>query len=158
MNSNLRKLCPQISGGIPYNPLVRYTSLLSTCSSVRRIFLLSLTHPLLGGCTLQRSTSRYTGNVQFEASEVLHENGNHGRTVDSRYVAHHLASLSPKQHSVIRVVRIIHVGTKRKPLTEAGSPNILVHVVTIYDAFQAVFGFLSLTFTLALTHVPHIRE
>ena len=31
---------------------------------------------------------------------------------------------------------------KRKPLTKAGSPNILVHVVATYNAFQAVLGFL----------------
>ena len=31
---------------------------------------------------------------------------------------------------------------KRRPLTEARSPNILVHVVATYDAFQAVLGFL----------------
>ena len=31
---------------------------------------------------------------------------------------------------------------KRKPLTEAGSPNILAHVVATYDAFHAVLGFL----------------
>ena len=50
--------------------------------------------------------------------------------------------LSPKQHSMIRVVHIPHIGTKKKPLTKAGSPNILVHVVATYDAFQAVLGFL----------------
>ena len=44
--------------------------------------------------------------------------------------------LSQKQHSMIRVVRIPHIGTKRKPLTKAGSPNILVHVVATYDDFQ----------------------
>ena len=31
---------------------------------------------------------------------------------------------------------------KRKLLTKAGSPNILVHVEATYDAFQAVLGFL----------------
>ena len=31
-------------------------------------------------------------NVQFEASKALYENGNHGRAVDPRYVAHHLPS------------------------------------------------------------------
>ena len=31
---------------------------------------------------------------------------------------------------------------KRKPLTKAESPNILVHVVASYVAFQAVLGFL----------------
>ena len=35
---------------------------------------------------------RYTCNVQFEASKVLNENGNHDRAVDSLCVAHHLAS------------------------------------------------------------------
>ena len=34
---------------------------------------------------------------------------------------------------------ILHIGTKRKLLTKAGSPNILVHVVALYDA---VLGFL----------------
>ena len=79
---------------VPYNLLVRHTSLLSTYSSVRHIVLLRMTHPLLGGCGLQRShVSRYTGDVQFEASKVLHKNVNHGRAVDSLYVAHHLASI-----------------------------------------------------------------
>ena len=50
--------------------------------------------------------------------------------------------LSPKQHSMIRVVRIPHIGTKRKPLTKAASPNILVHMVATYDAFQAVLDIL----------------
>ena len=50
--------------------------------------------------------------------------------------------LSPKQHSMIRLVHILHIDTKRKPLTKAGSLNILVHMVATYDAFQAVLGFL----------------
>ena len=74
--------------------------------------------------------------------KVLHENGNHGRAVDSRYMTHHLASLSPKQHSMIQVVRTPHIGTMRKLLTKAGSLNILVHMVAVCDAFQAVLGFL----------------
>ena len=37
---------------IPYNPLVRRTSLLSAYSFVRHIVLSRMTHPLLGGCTL----------------------------------------------------------------------------------------------------------
>ena len=49
------------------------------------------------------------------------------------YVAHNLASLSPKQHSMIRVVCTPHIGMKRKPLTKAGSSNILVHVEAMYD-------------------------
>ena len=52
----------------------------------------------------------------------------------------HLLSL--KQHIMIRVVRIPHIGTKRKPLTTVGSPNIFVHVVATYDDFQAILGFL----------------
>ena len=43
---------------------------------------------------------------------------------------------------MIRVVRIPHIITKRKPLTKAGSTNVLVHVVATYDAFQAVLSFL----------------
>ena len=55
--------------------------------------------------------------------------------------------LSPKQRSMIRVMHIpysliAHVGTKRKPLTKAGSSNILVHMVATYDAIQDVLGFL----------------
>ena len=50
--------------------------------------------------------------------------------------------LSPKQHSMIGFVRIPLIDMKRKPLTKAGSPNILVHVVATYDAFQVVLGFL----------------
>ena len=88
-----------------------------------------------------RATHRY---MQFEAFKlkVLHENSIHCKADDSRYVAHHLASLSLKQHSMIRIVRIPHIGTKRKPLTKAGSPNVIVHVVATYDNFQAVHGFL----------------
>ena len=53
----------------------------------------------------------------------------------------HLLSL--KQHSsLIRVVRIPHINTKGKPVTKAGSPNVLVHVMATYDDFQAVLGFL----------------
>ena len=52
----------------------------------------------------------------------------------------HLLSL--KQRSMIRVVRIPYIDMKRKPLTKAGSSNILVHVVATYDDFQAVLGFL----------------
>ena len=85
--------------------------------------------------------------MQFETSKasklkVLHENDNHSRADDSQYVAHHLAYLSPKQHSMIRLVRIPHIDTKRKPLTKARSPNILVHVVATYDALRAVLSFL----------------
>ena len=42
----------------------------------------------------QMSFITCTGNVQFKASKlkVLHENGNHGRADEFRYVAHHLAS------------------------------------------------------------------
>ena len=50
--------------------------------------------------------------------------------------------LTPKQHSMIRFVHIPHIGTKRKTLINEGSPNILVRVVAMYDAFQAVLGFL----------------
>ena len=59
--------------------------------------------------------------------------------------------LSRKQHSMIRLVRIPHIGMKRKLLTKAGSPNILVHVVTAYNAFQAVLGFLC-------HHVLHLPD
>ena len=87
-------------------------------------------------------TEQRTG-IEASKLKVLHEKDNHGRAGDSRYVAHHLASLLPKQHSMIRVVCIPHIGTKRKPLTKAGSPNILLHVVASkYDDFQAVLGFL----------------
>ena len=84
-------------------------------------------------------TEPHTDNVQFEAFKlkVLHENSIHCKADNSRYVAHHLASLSLKQHSMIRIVRIPHIDTKRKPLTKAGSPNVIVHVVATYDNFQA---------------------
>ena len=83
-----------------------------------------------------------TCNSKLPGVPVLHENRNHGRAVDSRYVVHHVASLSPKQHSMIRFVCIPHIGTKRKPLTKAGNLDILVHVVATYDASQAVLNFL----------------
>ena len=56
--------------------------------------------------------------------------------------------------SMIRVMRIPHISTKRKLLTEAGSPNILVHVVATYDAFQTVLGFLC---CYVLRHLPDIH-
>ena len=82
--------------------------------------------------------------MQFEAFKlkVLHEKGNHGKADDSLNVAHNLAYLSTKQYSMIRVVHISHIGMKRKPFTKAGSPNILLHVEAMYDAFHAVLGFL----------------
>ena len=75
-----------------YNLLVRHTALLSAYSSVRRIVLSRMTHTLLSGCALQRSVvSGYTGN-EASKPKMLHEDGNHGRAVDCRYVAHHLAA------------------------------------------------------------------
>ena len=85
-------------------------------------------------------TEPRTGNKASKL-KVLHENS---RTYDGMWpTISHL--LSPKQHSMIRVVPITHINTKRKPLTKAGSPNIpvLVHdVVATYDDFQGVLGFL----------------
>ena len=52
----------------------------------------------------------------------------------------HLLSL--KQHITILFMHIPHIGTKRKPLTKAGSPNIPVHMVATYGAFRAVLDFL----------------
>ena len=63
-------------------------------------------------------------------------------TVDDSVCGQHLAFLSPKQHSMIGVVCICLIHTKRKPLTKAGSPNILVCVVATYNTFQAVLDFL----------------
>ena len=82
--------------------------------------------------------------MQFEAFKlkVLHENSIHCKADNSRYVVHYIASLSPKQHSMIRIVRIPHIGTKIKPLTKAGSSNVILHVVATYYNFQAVLGFL----------------
>ena len=68
--------------------------------------------------------------------------------------------LSPKQHSMIRVVRIPHVGTKRKPLTKAVSPNILVlwwPYMTISKLCLASCAIMC-NVSLALTCVPHITE
>ena len=49
--------------------------------------------------------------------------------------------LSPKQHSIIQIVHIPDICTKRKPLTKTWSPNMLVHVVATYDDFKAVSFF-----------------
>ena len=38
--------------------------------------------------------SRYTGNVQFEVSMVLHKNDNHGKAFDFWYVAHNFTSIT----------------------------------------------------------------
>ena len=43
---------------------------------------------------------------------------------------------------MIQVMCIPRIGTKRKPLTKAGSSNILVHVVATYNDFQTVLSFL----------------
>ena len=78
------------------NPLVRYTSMLSAYSSVGCIVLSRMTHPLLGGCALQRS---HVHNILVMCNSKLqgiYENGNHGRAVDSRYVAHNLTSFITK--------------------------------------------------------------
>ena len=92
----------------------------------------------------------------------IHENGNHGKAVDSRYVAHHLASLSPEQHSMIRFVRIPHIGTKRKPPTKAGSPNTywwprMMSSKLCLASFVAM-SFIFLTLMLVLTRFPRIME
>ena len=113
-----------------------------------------MTHPLLGGYALQRSHAPVTCNSKlprcYTKMAIVAEQMILGMwpTIlhllspkqHSMITILHL--LSPKQHSMIRVVHIPHIGTKRKPLTKAGSPNILVHVVATYDAFQAVLGFL----------------
>ena len=102
-----------------------------------------MTHPLLGGCTLQRSWphSRYTGNMQFEASKVYTKTAIMAKQTSLSMWPTISHLLSPKQRSIL-FMRIPHIDTKRKPLTEAGSPNILVHVVAMCNAFQAVLGFL----------------
>ena len=79
--------------------------------------------------------------MHFKASKlrVLHKNGNHGRADDSQYATHYLASLSPKQHSTIRVM-CIPTSVQR----ESRSPRqrvqiiIFVNVVATNYAFQAV--------------------
>ena len=73
--------------------------------------------------------------MQFEASKVLHEDGNHGKAVDSQYVAHHLAPFITEiaEYDMIKVhFSYRHEG---KVVHQAGSPDILVHVVATYDAF-----------------------
>ena len=93
-----------------------------------------MTHPLLGGCTLQWSlVLGYTCN---EASKLkmLHKNGN--------------------QYSMIRVVYILHIDTKRNPLTNAGNPNILVHMMATFDDFQSVLDFLC-HYALGRVHDVH---
>ena len=50
-------------------------------------------------------------------------------------------------------MRIPHINMKRKPLTKAGSPNVLVHVVATYDAFQAALGFLC----CHMLHLPDVH-
>ena len=116
--------------------LVRHTSLLSVYSSVRHIVLSRMTSFIR---LIHFITEIRNGN---EASNlnVLHENGNHGRADDSRYVAHHLASKKCYDRNSIQIVRVPHINTKRRPLTTAGSQNIpvVVHVVATYDNFQAV--------------------
>ena len=89
-------------------------------------------------------TELRTGNVQFEASQlkVLYETAIMAEEMIVGMWPTILHLLSPKQHSMMRLVRIPHIDTKRKPLTKAGRPIILVHVVAMYDAFQAVLGFL----------------
>ena len=86
----------------------------------------------------------HTGNEVCKL-KVLHENGHHGRADDFQYVAHHLAYyITETAYSMIRIVCIPHIGTKRKLLTKAGSPNILVlvHMAATYDNFQDLLGFL----------------
>ena len=55
-------------------------------------------------------------------------------------------------------MRILHIGTKRKSLTKAGSPNIpvLVHAVATYDDFQGVTWLLC-HYVLGCLHDVHAR-
>ena len=50
--------------------------------------------------------SHYTGDVQFKASKVLHENGIMAEQLILGIWPTISLLLSPKQHSMIRVVRI----------------------------------------------------
>ena len=98
-------------------------------------------------------------NVHFEGSKlkVLHEKDNHGRAevlLGMWPTILHL--LSPKQHSMIRVMHTPHICTKRKPLTKAGRLNILVHVEATFDTFQDVLGFLCRHVLRCLLHI-HAR-
>ena len=145
------KTVTQLHTHIWYNPLVRCTSLLGAYSHVRCTVLSRMTHPLLGGYILHwNHVSRYTGNVQFKASKVYMKMAIMAEQLILGMWSTISYLLSPKQHS-IRFIRISHIGTKRKLLTEAGSPNILVHVVAMYDAFQAVLGVLC-------CHVLHLPD
>ena len=74
--------------------------------------------------------------------KVLHENGNHGRADDSRYVTHHLASFitetaqydTSHAHSPYRYEeKAAHQGRESKYTCTRGGT---------YDAFQAVLDFL----------------
>ena len=77
-----------------------------------------------------------------EASNVLYKNSNHGRAVNTRCEACHLAIFYHQNSILLQVVHILHIGMKRKLLTKAESPNILVHMVAMYDTFQALLVFL----------------
>ena len=57
---------------------------------------------------------------------------------------------------MIRVMRIPHINIKKKRLTKVWSQNsfILVHVVAMYNALQAVLGFLC---CYVLRHFPDIH-
>ena len=50
-------------------------------------------------------------------------------------------------------MHIPHIGTKRKPPTKAGNPNILVHMVAMYNASQAVLGFMC----CLVLHLPDVH-
>ena len=88
---------------------------------------------------------RYTGSVQFKASKVLHHRYIYiyGYTKTAIMAEQLILGmwptisylLSPKQHSMIRFVRIPHIAMKRKSLTQVGSPNM-------YDTFKVVSDFL----------------
>ena len=122
-----------------------------------------MTHPLLGGCALQRSHvhNNYTGNVQFKASKVYTKTA----IMAEQFIfgmwptISHI--LSPKQHS-IRFMHIPHIGTKKKPLTEAGSQIYLymwwsrTTLPKLCSASCVAMCYTSLTFTL--TCLPHITE
>ena len=113
------------------NWLVWHTPLLSPYSFVRRIVLLCITHPLLGGCALQWSlVSRYTSNKASKL-KMLQENGNHGRAVDCRYVTHHLTPFITKaaQHDT-SCVHSPHQYEEKAAYQSKGPKNTCTYLYT----------------------------
>ena len=105
--------------------------------------------------------SRYTGNVQFEASKVYTKTAIMAEQLILSMWPTISHILSPKQNS-IQFMRIDHIDTREKAAHRGREPLYTWWPRTIlsklYSASCVAMCYISLTLTLALTRFPHITE